>query len=600
MQIPSFFVQKEKVRIKRGETAPVYVQFLPFTLETHKCNIVFCDPNVGEFQYTLVGESLLPDPLKDDLKPGFKVVFDETQRFDIGVDFRNDHMQAARRQHEQRLSSSGRTKEKEAYFKMMQKYIPPETINFDVDIIPESPYITSPKTFTLSDNKLSNLNPNPNPRPTKKADNAVLEMAPPLPSSSSLDIPPNVLALSLLFKVIMKDYSFLLVMKSLDRSDVRVFKVILTVHPKTMKAQLELKVPAGDEIKQEIPLINNTDRDCNIKIVWSLTPELNGNLFSGPKDLVVRKKTRGVYPISFRPVSICKAEGKLALMNQYTNDVLEFDLIGIGEEPLAKDHIILDCVARSATTHIIELTNTFRDKPMNYIVETDLLNADGPPNFTIPPGKTFKYPLAVTPLLGGVYTGSITFFEEGEKNKYIWYTVVVNTDRPAKERMIELVSTIRKATQFEIEIMNPLDEEVTYEVIIDGEYLMGNGKFEISPKSSKIYELLFIPLKVFRGKGSIAFINEKLGEIWYELSLIADENQTIRSPTLKAELGKVEEWGIILENPYGKECQITTNISNPFNFDVIPENIIIPAFNSVTVRIRYTPSDLDVNEVITK
>ena len=60
--------------------APVYVQFLPFTLETHKCYIVFCDSNVGEFQYTLVGETLLPDPLKDDFKPGFKVIFDESQR----------------------------------------------------------------------------------------------------------------------------------------------------------------------------------------------------------------------------------------------------------------------------------------------------------------------------------------------------------------------------------------------------------------------------------------------------------------------------------------------------------------------------------------
>lgn len=595
MQIPSFFVQKEKVRIKRGEIAPVYVQFLPFTLETHRCNIVFCDSNVGEFQYTLIGETLLPDPLKDDLKPGFKVIFDESQRFDIQMDFRNEMMQAARRQHEQRLSSSGRTKEKEAYFKMMQKYIPPESINFDVEIIPESPFITSPKIITLYDSKFS---PNPSPKPSKKTDNAVMEMVPPLPSASSLDIPLNVMALSLLFKLIVKDYSFLLVLKSLDRSDVRVFKVILTVHPKAMRAQLELKVPAGDEIKQEIPLINNTDRDCNIKIVWNLAPELNGNFFSGPKDLVVRKKTKGVYPITFKPVSIGRAEGKLTLMNQYTNDILEFDLTGIGEEPLAKDHIILDCVARKATTHIIELSNTFRDKPINYIVETDLLNADGPPNFTIPPGKTFKYPLAVTPLLGGVYTGSITFYEEGEKNKYIWYTVVVNTDRPAKERMIELASTVRKATQFEIEIRNPLEEAVTYEVIIDGEFLMGNGKFEISPKSSKIYELLFVPLRVFRGKGSIAFINEKLGEIWYELSLIVDENQTIRSPTLKAELGKVEEWGVVLENPYGKECQITTNISNPFNFDVIPENIIIPAFNSVNVRIRYTPSDLDVNEVI--
>jgi len=45
--------------------------------------------------------------------------------------------------------------------------------------------------------------------------------------------------------------------------------------------------------------------------------------------------------------------------------------------------------------------------------------ADGPTTFSIMPGKTYKYPLVITPLLGGVYTGSITFHEEEEHGKYI-------------------------------------------------------------------------------------------------------------------------------------------------------------------------------------
>jgi hypothetical protein len=32
---------------------------------------------------------------------------------------------------------------------------------------------------------------------------------------------------------------------------------------------------------------------------------------------------------------------------------------------------------------------------------------------------------------------------------------------------------------------------------------------------------MFVPLIPFKGKGSIAFINEKLGEIWYDLILEA-------------------------------------------------------------------------------
>ena len=37
----------------------------------------------------------------------------------------------------------------------------------------------------------------------------------------------------------------------------------------------------------------------------------------------------------------------------------------------------------------------------------------------------------------------------------------------------------------------------------------------------------------------MAFIQEKLGEIWYELNLVADEGPQVRLPVLKAELGRI-------------------------------------------------------------
>ena len=601
--IPAFFSMKEKIRLKRGDTTSITIQFLPFVLETHKCYVIFCDPNVGEFQHTIIGETLAPDPIKDSLKPPFTVYVDTNQKFDIPIDFKNDFIKDARKHHEQRLSSSGRNKEKDAYFKLMQSYVHPQSITFEVELAPESPYVIAPKEFTVLDpNKMArkasvmNLSKLPKKNPLEASNNNESKMT----DSSMLgnETVINTISLSLAFKSILKDYSCLLILKNANKSDVRVYRLWFTVHPKIIKAKLELKVPCGDEIKQDIPIANNLDRDYQIKVTLNAPPETNGQYFSGPKDLYIKRKTTGVYPITFKPPIICKSEAKLTLFNAYTNDLMEFDLIGLGEEPLAKDHIILNCVARKPTTHIIEMPNPFKDKPITYKVETDLINPEGPPQFTIPPGKVFKYPLSVTPLLGGLYTGSITFYEEGEKNKYIWYTVLVSTDRPKSEKVIDIGTTIRKAVAFNIDIINPLKEEVTYEAILDGEFLAGPNSFNVGPKETKTYELLFIPLRVFKGKGSIAFIQEKLGEIWYEFNLISEENPIIRSPTLKAELGKVEEWEIILENPSNADCPVYPKISNPNNFDVIPDNIIIPAYDSVSVKIRYTPSDLDVNEVI--
>ena len=61
--------------------------------------------------------------------------------------------------------------------------------------------------------------------------------------------------------------------------------------------------------------------------------------------------------------------------------------------------------------------------------------------------------------------------------------------------------------------------------------------------------MIFSPLRVQRAKGSVSFINEKLGEIWYDLSLVSEDVNFIRLPTLKAELGKCESVQVTLENP---------------------------------------------------
>lgn len=41
-------------------------------------------------------------------------------------------------------------------------------------------------------------------------------------------------------------------------------------------------------------------------------------------------------------------------------------------------------------------------------------------------------------------------------------------------------------------------------------------------------------------KGNIAFTHEKLGEIWYDLNLTADDRGPIRLPMFKTELGKAD------------------------------------------------------------
>ena len=93
----------------------------------------------------------------------------------------------------------------------------------------------------------------------------------------------NKLPISFNFKHPVKDYGSLIILKNSLKTDVRVYRLTVTVAPKVVKATLEMKVPGGDEVRQEIPIVNNTEKDWLIKA--NLTPDIskNGQYFYGKR-----------------------------------------------------------------------------------------------------------------------------------------------------------------------------------------------------------------------------------------------------------------------------------------------------------------------------
>lgn len=96
--------------------------------------------------------------------------------------------------------------------------------------------------------------------------------------------------------------------------------------------------------------------------------------------------------------------------------------------------------------------------------------------------------------------------------------------------------------------------------------------------------------------GTIGFLNRDVGEFWYELDLIAEENPVVQLDLLECELGRTESHFVQLENPTGAELMLDITISNPTNFEVIPDKVILPPYEQIRVCIQYSPSNLDVVE----
>ena len=88
--------------------------------------------------------------------------------------------------------------------------------------------------------------------------------------------------------------------------------------------------------------------------------------------------------------------------------------------------------------------------------------------------------------------------------------------------------------------------------------------------------MIFSPLAAGEFVGNIGFLNEKVGEFWYNLNLIAEENPIVNLEMLECELGKNASNYIELENPTGKKLYLDYRNSNPKNFEISPDKVISP------------------------
>lgn len=95
-----------------------------------------------------------------------------------------------------------------------------------------------------------------------------------------------------------------------------------------------MSVPARGEVIQNLPVVNNTDKDWNIKISWQPDASKNGAYFSinsqYNSSFPVKRNSIGHFPITFRPKWAYNAGAKLIMNNPLTLDQFEYDIVGIG------------------------------------------------------------------------------------------------------------------------------------------------------------------------------------------------------------------------------------------------------------------------------
>jgi hypothetical protein len=74
---------------KRATSMVLDVIYYPMVMQTQRCFLIFCDPQVGEFQIEIIGEPEYPRPISDPLQHQF--VVDEPELLELTVQPVNSH-----------------------------------------------------------------------------------------------------------------------------------------------------------------------------------------------------------------------------------------------------------------------------------------------------------------------------------------------------------------------------------------------------------------------------------------------------------------------------------------------------------------------------
>ncbi|CAM9871116.1 unnamed protein product, partial [Choristocarpus tenellus] len=174
----------------------------------------------------------------------------------------------------------------------------------------------------------------------------------------------------------------------------------------------------------------------------------------------------------------------------------------------------------------------------------------------------------------------------------------VQVTNPLEEDIIAINTVLRQAVSVEICLANPLNEDLLFQVSLQGEGLLGDNTFPLGPLESATYTLYYSPMRVQSHSGRVTFVADAVGEFWYRLNLRADPAPSIRLDTIYCPVGAREAVELSIDNPMGQEVVLSTAVSssNNRNFSVEPSQIPIAPYGTSSFQVVYVPSSLGQEE----
>ncbi|QDZ22861.1 hypothetical protein HOP50_09g54090 [Chloropicon primus] len=587
----AFGCDKSSVSLRSGESARLSLHFLPFVLENHSCLVCFESEEYGEFVYEVRGEVGLPDPLNT---VKLQAMSNESVVQDVAVTFNNPLMDNARRTY---LEKHPLARQKEVAERIRKNFYLGDEMQKNVlkyHVQNSSHLISCPKTILLKQGvgrqskaglggakKAAPLYSMDQETPEKPAVKPKQPLSPSMKDSMEDGPKYNIIPLSFNPKSA-GVYPARLIVSSYD---VRVYDIEFQVTAEIKSAEIMFDSQARKAVTQGIPIVNSGEKPMAVKGI------VTGDSFSGPMEIIVPSNQTGNYPLTFNPAWLGRYEGSIELTIPSTEEKSVYKLVGNADEPLAEKHLVIEAQVRKKEETIITVPNVYGTKQeAQYTVYSDLQEICGEPSLTLRSGNKGEYKITTCSSKSGTLNGSITFTTS--KGFYVWYTIELRVKSPEEAGRLQVSTQARSAVRIQLSLANPIEEDLIFSVHHSGQGLHGPEELILPGGGKAKYEMAYHPLVVGNYEGSVTFVNDLVGELWYKLLLSSLAPEPKAMPEFQCELGQHQSKELTITNPSSDYLVFQLFSDNPRNFTFSPKTVSLEPDSEARVVVNYVPSSL--------
>ncbi|KAL0239039.1 hypothetical protein PCE1_004730 [Barthelona sp. PCE] len=386
--------------------------------------------------------------------------------------------------------------------------------------------------------------------------------------------------------------------------DMRVYNVSCMISKDEFIGSMEFTTAVRHPIDQDIPIHNSSDETWQIDCILS-----DSSMFTiSTTMLTIAAGQTSIVKVVYTASKMDQSETDLILKNSSTKETLKYHLIGKTLEPKAEDRFVYKCASGRVLNETLHLNNPYMcNETIVYRVESDIECIGGSSTVSVPANaRTIDFHLQIHPKLPGVYNGVLRFVGAGDRT--MWYDIEVQSNIGEAIGTLDCVCEVMKTKEVSLQLMNPLDEPITYKINYMGHGLFGPNFLPIAPKSRQELVFYFSPVRTDEFLGRAIFYEESIGEFSYDLQLKAVSKPAQRIPQLITTIGDITCHPQTIKNPLNHSLEMKIVNTNRINFGVSDiemtmassidplDSITLEAFEEREIYFFYRPSSVRVVE----